>query len=413
MEGATYYKVYYDDLYGSSCRLEPGGESRFCELLADDVSGTIYTHSSPDRNNNYYWVVACNTSGCFDIDSENPADGWSAAEFMARQHVIDGALGLQVREDPNCTADCEDTTYPGDGSRNFATVKAVTGIDLALTNPGQGRYMVWVRDRLADGRISNLRVVLTKEDIDMAHEDGDFAIMFYLQRRSPSSHWQLDGDVTRLRDWYDQGLKVLQLAYGSGREDAREPDERLGYGHSEGEEKGLTDLGRSAIAEMNAIGMVVDVSHSSKQTVLDAAAASTKPIIATHANAEALTPVSRNKTDEELLAIAGTGGVIGVTAIRRFLDTDGDGTAGMDDMIAHIEYMVNLVGIDHVGVSTDADIDGWDKNSYYYSDADLAAMDRWVRLASRLYARGWSEEDLAKLLGGNFRRVFAEVLTER
>ena len=98
-----------------------------------------------------------------------------------------------------------------------------------------------------------------------------------------------------MRDWNELGLKVRQLAYGSGREDAREPDERLGYGHSEGEEKGLANLGRSAIiAEMNAIGMVVDVSHSSKQAVLDAAATSTKPIIATHVNAEALTPVSRN-----------------------------------------------------------------------------------------------------------------------
>ena len=118
-------------------------------------------------------------------------------------------------------------------------------------------------------------------------------------------------------------------------------------------------------------------------------------------------------TDLGRAAIAATGGVIGVTPIRRFLDTDGDGSAGMDDMIAHIEYMVDLVGIDHVGVATDARMDGWEITSAYYTDADLAALDRWTRLASRLYAQGWSEEDLAKLLGGNFRRVFAEVLDKR
>ena len=102
--------------------------------------------------------------------------------------------------------------------------------------------------------------------------------------------------------------------------------------------------------------------------------------------------------------------MIGVTPIRGFLDRDGDGSAGMDDMIAHIEYMVELVGIDHVGVATDARMNGWEKTSVFYTDGDLAAMDRWARVASRLYARGWTEENLAKLLGDNFRRVFAEVL---
>ena len=329
---------------------------------------------------------------------------------MARHHVIDGALNFYVREDPDCTADCEHNIFPGTGSRDFGTVKAATGVNLGLMGPGKISSMTWFRDRISDGRIANGRVVLTDADIKTAHENGEYAVMFYIQRRPPSSDWQLDGDVTTLRQWYAEGLTVLQLAYGSGREDARDPDERLGYGHSEGEEKGLTDLGRAAVAEMNDLGMVVDVSHSSRQTTLEAAALSTKPITATHANAAALTPITRNKDDEELLAIAATGGVVGVTPIRRMLDTDGDGSAGMDDMIAHIEYIVELVGIDHVGVATDARMDGWEKTTSHYTDADLAAMDRWARLASRLYARGWSEEDLAKLLGGNFRRVFAEVL---
>ena len=86
-------------------------------------------------------------------------------------------------------------------------------------------------------------------------------------------------------------------------------EERLGYGSygpNEGDEKGVTDLGRAAIAEMNAIGMIVDCSHCSRQTTLDAASLSTKPIIATHANAEALTSVRRNKDDDELRAIANT-----------------------------------------------------------------------------------------------------------
>ena len=333
-----------------------------------------------------------------------------AADFVRRQHVVD-VMNVGVRVDPNCTADCERTLFPGDGRRDLGGIKEVTGIDMSMTNPGQGDYP----EQFSDGRVANVRVVRTYADIGLARADGDFAIMWYLQTRPATGRWQLGGDVATLRDWYDEGLRVLQIAYGSHREDARGPDERLGYGAGEGDERGVTDLGRRAIAEMNQLGMVVDCSHCNRQTTLDAASMSTKPILANHANAKALTddPYDRNKTDEELMAIAATGGVIGVTPIRLFLDTDGDGVAGMEDMIAHIEYIASLVGIDHVGIATDTYVDGWEPSSHHYASADLAALDRWVRLIARLRARRWSEEDLARLLGGNFLRVFREVLRPR
>ena len=344
-----------------------------------------------------------------------------AAGFVARQHVVDAVTGFSGRVDPDCTAvDCERARFPGDGSGNFGTFKAVTGIDLAVDSTGRSGLsgMIRRRDAFDSGRYANGKVVRTYADIEAAHADGKLAVMFYVQRRPESSDWQLDGDVANLRRWYDEGLRILQVSYGDGpeRPDATSLDERLGYGTygpNEGEEKGVTALGRAAIAEMNAMGMIVDCSHCSKQTTLDAAALSTKPVIATHANAEALTPRIRNKDDDELRAIAGTGGVIGVTCIRWMLDTDGDGKAGMSDMIAHIEYIAELVGIDHVGISSDSDVNGWPQESVHYADADIAAPDRWVRLTAQLRARGWSEEDLAKLLGGNFLRVFAEVLPTR
>jgi len=330
-----------------------------------------------------------------------------AADFVRRQHVVD-VMNVGVRVDPNCTADCERKLFPGDGRRDLGGIKEVTGIDMSMTNPGQGNYA----EQFSDGRVANVRVVRTYSDIDFAREDGDFAIMWYLQTRPPDGRWQLGGDVTTLRDWYDDGLRVLQIAYGSHREDATGPDERLGHGAGEGDEMGVTDLGRRVIEEMNRLGMIVDCSHCNRQTTLDAAAISTKPILANHANAKALTddPWDRNKTDEELMAIAATGGVIGVTGIRLFLDTDGDGVTGMDDMLAHIEYVASLVGIDHVGIATDTYVDGWEPGSHHYAGPDIGALDRWVRLTARLRARGWSEEDLAKLLGGNFIRVFREVL---
>ncbi len=337
-----------------------------------------------------------------------------AADFVARQHVVDAVGSFSVRVDPECTAvDCARAWFPGDGSIDFGTYKAITGVDLAVSNRGSLSGMIRLRDGIDSGRYANGRVVRTYADIEAAHADGKLAVMFYVQLRPEGSDWQLDGDVANLRHWYDGGLRILQISYGHNppeRPDAHTPDERLGYGGREGNERGLTELGRAAIAEMNKLGMIVECSHCTRQTTLESAALSAKPVVLTHANAEALTPHRRNKDDQELRAIADTGGVIGVTPIRAFLDTNSDGVAGMDDMIAHIEYIAALVGVDHVGISSDSAVNGWPKESYYYADADLAAPDRWVRLTAQLRARGWSEEDLAKLLGGNFRRVFAEVL---
>ena len=267
-----------------------------------------------------------------------------AADFLARTYVVDGVLPATTWVGPDCCG------------HDFAVVKRLTGIDMGLAGPGQGDFMERFSDNIDSGIVTAARIVQTYADIEAAREAGDHAVMWYMQRRE-SSAWHLEGDVANLRRWYDRGLRVLQVARGSS--EVTGPGERLGYGGNEGDVGGVTDLGRYAIAEMNAIGMVVDVSHSNRPTTLDTAALSTKPIIANHANANALTPVSRNKDDEELLAIAGTGGVIGVTTIRWMLDTDGDGAAGIDDFIAHIEYMVDLVGIDHVGISSDSPLPGW------------------------------------------------------
>lgn len=340
-----------------------------------------------------------------------PADLEWAREFVARQYVVDGTASSLAKVDPNCRATCERRVYPGTGPGDFKTLKAVTGIDLGVFSmSGFGlEGMIDFRNRTTDGTIANARAVLAYEDIETARENGEYAYLFYVQSRV-APQWQLDGELAHLGRWYAEGLRVLQLRYGD--KEGHEPDERLAYGSYEGDERGVTELGRRAIAEMNRLGMIVDVSHLSRQSTLDAAALSNQPVLASHANAEALTPQDRTKDDDELRAIAATGGVIGITPIGWMLDRDGDGKAGMEDMVAHIEYVAGLVGIDHVGLSTDAALDGWDPDSRHYTDAALAAFDRWVRVTAELRVRGWSEEALAKLLGGNFLRVFREVLSD-
>ena len=208
--GATHYRVYYDDRPGSACNPGTDGTPGLCELLAGDVIATSYTHSEPGPSNNHYWVTACNSSGCSDIASDHPATAWSATEFMARQHVVDGNLNFYVRDDPDCTRDCEYNIYPGTGARDFGTVKKATGVDLGLMGPGKWSSMDWFRTRISNGTIANGRVVLTAEDIEAAHDNGEYAVMFYIQRR-PAPEWQLGGDAATLRDWHRGGSGFYNL----------------------------------------------------------------------------------------------------------------------------------------------------------------------------------------------------------
>ena len=118
---------------------------------------------------------------------------------------------------------------------------------MGVDSTGRGLAgMIRVRDAFDNGGIANARVVRTYSDIETARENGDHAVMFYVQRRPEDSDWQLDGDVGKLRRWYNEGLRILQVSYGHNppsRPDAHTPDERLGYGSREGDEKGVHELG--------------------------------------------------------------------------------------------------------------------------------------------------------------------------
>ena len=155
-----------------------------------------------------------------------------AADFVARTHVVDGVLNTAVRVDPSCTADCEHETYPGTGRGDFRTVKAATGIDMGMTGPGDERWMARRRDDIASGRIANGRIVRAYADIEIV--TGRMAILpscstFRDGRRPTGSS---AADVATLRRWYDEGLRVFQVARGSSEATGR--GERLGYGSNEG-----------------------------------------------------------------------------------------------------------------------------------------------------------------------------------
>lgn len=166
------------------------------------------------------------------------------------------------------------------------------------------------------------------------------------------------------------------------------------------EHGGLSEFGRSVVREMNRVGMMVDLSHGAETSFYDALEVSALPIVCSHSSARALCNHPRNLTDDQLRALAAAGGVAQCTFYAGFLRTD-DANATVDDALRHLLHMISVAGIDHVGIGTDFDGDG--------GVPGLANASELIQLTRRLQAEGFTDEDLAKIWGGNFLRVMTRV----
>ena len=263
------------------------------------------------------------------------------------------------------------------------------------------------------GRNANLFSLVGKaSDIDEAKRAGKIAVIMGIQN---ADQFREAKDV---KTFYELGLRCAQLTYNS--------QNLLGSGSTEREDGGLSDFGADIIKAMNDVGMLVDVSHCGDRTTLDAIDASSKPIAITHSNCRALNNHPRLKTDEAIKKLAAKGGVMGITEVRMFV-RDKDPTT-LDHMIDHIDHVVKLVGIDHVGIGSDAGLTGYDnmpaeqlkmlRGSYKASyamrdklDTDGYGPRRAYVLADALIRRGYSDDNIIAILGGNFRRLLGSIWT--
>lgn len=168
--------------------------------------------------------------------------------------------------------------------------------------------------------------------------------------------------------------------------------------HSRREHGGLSDFGREVIAEMNRTGIMVDLSHASEETFYAALQASAAPVLCSHSSARALCNHPRNLTDDQLRALAAADGVAQATFYGGFLREDGEAT--IDDAVRHILHMIDVAGIDHVGIGSDFDGDG--------GVTGLASEADMTLLTCKLLAEGLNAKSLRKLWGGNFVRVMSQ-----
>lgn len=254
--------------------------------------------------------------------------------------------------------------------------------------------------------IEKLNMALVKDTttIRLAKKDDQLAVMFNAQGSD-----YLAEDFSRIRTVKDKGLGVANFVYNYNNTLA---------GGSEKQDAGLTDLGKEFIKEANKNGVIIDVSHSSNQTAIEAAKISTKPIIASHSNVYALHPASRNMTDEAMKSVATTGGVVCTTGAGLFINKELDPNA--EAVAEHIEYTANLIGRDKTCFGTDyvhGIVDYYNdflekvhmyppEKGFGSPSANMGPEHIWSTVAVLEDKYGWSEKDIKGFLGENLMRVY-------
>ncbi|MBS0959533.1 dipeptidase [Acetobacter thailandicus] len=239
------------------------------------------------------------------------------------------------------------------------------------------------------------RVCSTTDEISAAYAAGAIAVIPAVE-----NGYTMGEDPEALIRFRAKGARYVTLTHNGHNDLADSAVHRPSLGDKPENHGGLSALGREAIRVMNRTGLVVDVSHASKKTMMQAARASLVPVVATHSCVRALCDHPRNLDDEQLDLLKETGGVIQITAMPAFLkpkEGEARHSAGVSDFVDHIDYVVKRLGPEYVGISSDFDgggaIDGWS------SSAQSAT------LTAELLRRGYDHSELAAFWGGNFLRV--------
>ena len=255
--------------------------------------------------------------------------------------------------------------------------------------------------------------IKTMTDIQRAKAEKKCGIIFGFQNSSP-----IEDDLRRLRLFHELGVRIIQITYNNSN--------FVGSGYVDSPDYGLTKFGIDFIAECNRLGILIDCSHVGYKTTMDAIDASIKPIAFTHAGSRAMCDHLRNKTDEQLKALAAKGGVVGANSFPGFLAAGSKAT--LSDFLDTVDYMVRLIGIDHVGIGcdfTEGQSQEWfhwlftgrntDKVPHPQIDwpitypKGLHGAADFPNLTQALLQRGYPEPDVKKIMGENFLRLFRKV----
>jgi membrane dipeptidase len=295
------------------------------------------------------------------------------------------------------------------------TVNDRGGDGLSAFEATSARMAAWRREIAAHPDVfTEARSVA---DVHAAKARGQLALVFGFQDGVP-----FEEDLARLDGFHALGLRIVQLTYNV--------ENRLGSGSLVPEDAGLTEFGREAVARMDELRVLVDLSHCGPRTTLDGIRASGRPVAITHSGCSALYAHPRSKDDETLRLLADRGGVIGIY-LMPFLNPSGAPRA--EDVLRHLEHAIQVCGEDHVGIGSDQGIVPLDVNGEFSARFEAVSAQRAAAgiaapredtipyvpelnhprrletIATMMAQRGHGDARIEKVLGGNFTRLFAEV----
>jgi membrane dipeptidase len=257
----------------------------------------------------------------------------------------------------------------------------------------------------AEEQSEKIAICTSVKEVGEANASGKLGIMISFEGVEP-----LLNDLSLLKVFYRLGVRAVGLAWSRRNYAADGCDFST---KREGRKGGLTSFGVDVVEEAERLGMLLDISHLNDEGVEDVARFAKKPFIASHSNCRALVPVMRNLTDDQIKLVASRGGVIGMNCCSAFVSSDKRSDIGPADLCRHIDHIVKLVGDDHVGLGLDccdrlADFHTTPQSVEAYDT--IKDHSKLPELVAVLLEKGYRDESVKKIIGGNFRRVYEEVV---
>lgn len=232
-------------------------------------------------------------------------------------------------------------------------------------------------------------IAYNSQDLIRNKENGVTSVMLAIE-----NGYAIGKDISNLEKFRDMGVRAITLCHNLNNDICDASMDKAP------EHNGLSEFGVEVIKEMNRLGLIIDLSHASTKTLFDVLEVSSKPVVATHSGVYAIKSHNRNLKDQEIKAIAKKGGLIQVATGRFFLSELPKDSVTVSHIADHIDYVKNLVGIDHVGLGTDFDGGG--------GVVGMESASKVKNLTIELLKRGYSESDLGKFWGGNFIRFLRD-----
>jgi len=332
---------------------------------------------------------------------------------VANSHAVSGSATAQIMADSLVWDNHVSVTIGPERSEwlRYLRRHREAGVDVICLNAGFDDFtqvnkaaLLAEFRRWFDVHSGDYQLVRSVGDIEQARSDDKLAVCFNMEGGRC-----LQGQVSMVKFYYDLGVRWMLFSYNRNNELA---------GGCQDDDQGLTDFGRKVLKEMERVGMVVCCSHIGHRSAMEIMEAAVNPVIFSHSNARALCEHSRNVTDEAIRTCARTGGVVGITGLGNFLGVNDTRTL---TFVRHIDYVVNLVGPEHVGIALDCHYDDEEIFNFvkkhpqiwppeHYPDG-LAIMqpEQIPEIAELLLRLGYRERDVVNIMGGNHLRVAQRV----